>query len=1113
MAEYKEYITEIGELAESQLTWREKFLLLKDLLERLSKELTSQEAVQFPTFFSRLVFIAQKFRLSKNQEWQLQNMRVRARKLRKNPEQRVSKNEYREAERRVLDLICRVRGEGESSSVDEATSATFLPQNEKLRVQIVAIDPDKKQLTCISEDSSEEIVVQYGVRPENHLFNASVERFWVGAQLNLMDYTLSPQGSVIPRYLVLESDYLIDASAIAECFQNYCVSPLLFTLNKWEEKENRSYLLLGNLANFFLDELVFAKNPDEVSFKSTFLKSFKQSPFEYTGCEDIRSTENFLQFMQKAEEQFNNIKRVVQNDFVQQHIDVRHCTLEPSFFSEKFGFQGRLDLWQNDDKHSKIVELKSGKLPYPASDIGKIAPNHEVQTAVYRLMVESVYGKTDRTVDAAILYSAGNNSGENLRFAAVYHQLEKEILDVRNRIVANEYALMNGDETTVADLFRQLFSLGDSGERVPAFFQQKLDAVRQVLAQASDVELHYFYRYVRFIAREIYLQKIGDIVYESPAGVASLWNTEFAERAESLDVMANLLIVSQEEAGNGMRIVFQRTAENSSIVNFREGDICIVYPRNSDEDTVLNHQILKGTIAEISAERVEVYFRYKQRNHTYFEQNRCWAIEHDCLDSSYNAMYRSLFAFLKSPRQKRELLLGQVAPALSAADTSLPYPENIVAKALAAEDYFLIVGPPGTGKTSIFARRIIEELHKNPDTHILVLAYTNRAVDELCEAIHTAFGCADGDCEAYIRVGTELSCAEAYRNRLLQRISEKAVSREELRHSIEQTRIFVATVASITGRMELFTLKKFQVAIIDEASQILEPQLIGLLPQFEKFILIGDHNQLSTIVLQKELFSKIEQDALNELQIKDGRHSFFERLLRRAQQMNWHHAYAQLSYQGRMHKEIASFSARYFYDENLFPAVAWQEESWHLKDADVSTVYSRCIASQRVSVFSTEKMYRYTPSSKINETEADIIVQLVKNLCDVYRENGIALHPENIGIIAPYRNQIALIKHKLETAKVMVAPSKIMIDTVERFQGSQRDIIILSFCVSKPYQLNFLCNMSCDGKVDRKLNVAITRARKQLFVIGNARILAQNPIYASFLEHYKNNLCVLEAID
>jgi len=438
------------------------------------------------------------------------------------------------------------------------------------------------------------------------------------------------------------------------------------------------------------------------------------------------------------------------------------------------------------------------------------------------------------------------------------------------------------------------------------------------------------------------------------------------------------------------------------------------------------------------------------------------------------------------------------------------YPEAIIRQALNAKDYFLIVGPPGTGKTSIFARRLIESYYNQPDTNILVLAYTNRAVDELCDAINAAFGCSDGSCEAYIRVGTELSCATQYRHRLLQKISEKAKNRESLRSEIRQTRIYVSTLASITGRMELFSLKHFNVAIIDEASQILEPQIIGLLPHFDKFILIGDHNQLSTIVLQKPFLSEIREPLLVAAGMTDCRDSLFERLLLQCKAKGWQHAYAQLTLQGRMHEDIARFPATWFYSESLFPALGWQSSKWHLTCSS-DHVIDRCVATERTAFFSTENINSPSSSNKLNETEAAVIIQLLQSIQTTYAENGITFNPGAIGIIAPYRNQIALIKHKLTESGLQDA-EKIMIDTVERFQGSQRDVIILSFCINKPHQMNFLCNLNHDGTVDKKLNVAITRARQQLFLIGNARILREHPVYATLLDFYRNKLVLLEKI-
>ena len=388
----------------------------------------------------------------------------------------------------------------------------------------------------------------------------------------------------------------------------------------------------------------------------------------------------------------------------------------------------------------------------------------------------------------------------------------------------------------------------------------------------------------------------------------------------------------------------------------------------------------------------------------------------------------------------------------------------------------------------------------------MVLAYTNRAVDELCEAIHAGLGDSHGACDAYIRVGSELSCAEPFRPRLLQQIAEKAVDRKSLLEEIDRTRVFVSTLASIYGRMELFSLKHFHVAIIDEASQILEPQIIGLLPRFDRFVMIGDHHQLSTIVLQDRAHSEISEPLLLEAGISDCRDSLFERLMHRCMEKGWHHAHVQLTHQGRMHQEIAAFPAHSFYPEGLSIANEWQSQPWSLSTAS-NRPLQQLVAHQRTAFITTEEMASPSRivSTKINEGEAEVIAQLANAVAQVYRENNKDFSADCMGIIAPYRNQIAMIRQKLQQSG-MPGANEVMIETVERFQGSQRDIILMSFCVNVPEQMHFLCNMNREGTVDRKLNVAITRAREQLFLVGNARILNQQPIYGRLIEHYKERI-------
>jgi DNA replication ATP-dependent helicase Dna2 len=1113
---YEDLESDIQVVNNSETSLREKYIQLKRILDRNCKEITKEDTLQFPSLFSRLVYITQKYNLPQSLEWQLQNIRVKASFLIKNENNLISEKQYKKALENILlfGSIIYNKGTSEKSSQDKINIQTQNTELAKDCIRIQVIDIDKENELIIGKVdyiTSSTISIKYNISKVNDIFNTTIERLWINAQINLIDSKIDNSGYYIPKFIVLEPDYLIDASSIAECFQNYGRSHLHYFRRKFESIPNSQYILLGNLANFFLDEFIFSDIPADLNFNDTFLKAFKQKPFEFTSCNDIKQVSDFKAFMAKAKTQFENIKRVVANDLPKKNIDIEKCTLEPSFFCERFGFQGRLDLLQLSDKENQshqIIELKSGGLPYPKEDNSKISINHEVQTAIYRLIISSVFKESNKKISSAILYSAAENQGENLRYAASYQTLEKEIINIRNLIIATEHDLYLGNSEDVEKLFSQIFNIDNYG-RSPQFFIDQIASIEKVICNLTDLEKAYLYRFITFISRELYIQKIGDDYFESNSSTASLWNTEFIERQQAFELISDLSIEKIDDTGRDMQILFHRK-ETTDFINFREGELCILYPHEKDSDTVLTNQILKGTIEKISEKNILLRFRYKQKNKSFFKKYDSWAVEHDRLDHAYTNMYKGLFSFFQSPINKRQVLLGLQKPiskhtyiSENKIFTKEDKQEYIIQKAISAQDYFLIVGPPGTGKTSIFARKLIEHYYNSTTDNILIIAYTNRAVDELCEAINQAFMSNNQYNNQYIRIGTEFSCGENYRHRLLQNIANDVKSREELRNLVQKQRIFIGTLASITGKPELFDIKKFNIAIIDEASQILEPQIIGLLPQVDKFIMIGDHKQLSTISLQDKNKSKIDNPLLNIIKLYDCSESLFERLFRICQTNEWDTAYDTLVYQGRMHEELAKFPNEYFYNNLLISANGWQSKPLNINTIN-NNIYPKLVSEKRLAFINCMDT-NDSISDKVNYKEAEIAVQIANAIIEIYRENNLTFDThKTLGIITPYRNQIALIKHKLKKTGISELEN-IMIDTVERYQGSQRDIIILSFCINKPYQLEFFCNLNAEKTVDRKLNVALTRARQQLFLIGNEYILKQNPIYRKLL----NNISTL----
>lgn len=243
--------------------------------------------------------------------------------------------------------------------------------------------------------------------------------------------------------------------------------------------------------------------------------------------------------------------------------------------------------------------------------------------------------------------------------------------------------------------------------------------------------------------------------------------------------------------------------------------------------------------------------------------------------------------------------------------------------------------------------------------------------------------------------------------------------------------------------------------------------------------MIGDHKQLPAIVLQDKSESKIEESALQESGLSNLSNSLFERLYLKYKEMDITRAYAVLSKQGRMHPDIAAFPSHHFYNGILdcagLPHQIKEEEN-----------------APRLAFFDILPSPE-DKSDKSNMAEALQVVAVCKELKD---------SDHSIGIITPFRKQIALIRKLLADNELNNIPS-LVVDTVERFQGSQRDIIIYSFCIKTQGQLLALPNYTeDDGQlIDRKLNVALTRARKYLYIIGNKHLLNQNIIYRQLIEY------------
>lgn len=1002
-----------------------------------------------------------------------------------------------------------------------ATLKTMYPkerrqQRGELKTECLRIIVNRWDDTYIYADADavacDEVKVFYGGRSK-----AAVYKDWdwsylrgllkAGCQLNLIR-PREDDGILYPELLIWEPDYLVDISAIAACFESYGLSPLTHLLNRLKPSSTTQPMVLGNLASQFLDEELC--QPEDSSYENSVRTFFQEHALSLltAGIEK--------DFHEQAKNQKRNIRTVLrktlpellQSDNIR--FDATEMMVEPSFFSEMLGLQGRMDFLQLGQQ--VLIEQKSGKAQYPESDPPRQQEKHYVQLLLYMLLIRYNYrGSYDRNghrLYAFLLYSKYPNGLLPLGFAP---ELVFAAIKVRNEIAANDYAF----STEGFDVLRSLSADSLNGRHVNGplwerFQKPQINSILLPIQTASPLEQAYFLRFMRFLETEHLMAKVGSQTKEN-AGFADKWLSSLADKMMAGNIYCDLEMLSPEAADCGRvdNIVLGFTAkENHDISNFRKGDIVILYPYAAGEEPdARKTMVFRATIESITADKITLSLRATQTDaHVFWYGGRCrWAIEHDFFESSFASLYRGLHAFLTAPQERRDLLLLQRKPRVDKTKTLCnDYGDfnDLVLKAKQAEDLFLMIGPPGTGKTSFgLMNTLREELASNTGS-VLLLSYTNRAVDEICEKL---IACGID----FIRIGGRHTCEEACRPYLLDAKIAQCCKMSQLRDVLDRTRVFVGTTTAFNANINIFQLKQFSLAIIDEASQILEPHLAGLLSAtavgggcaIQKMILIGDHKQLSAVVQQRVEESVVTEPALNAIRLTNCRHSLFERLLRQYRD-NPDVTYM-LTRQGRMHHDIARFPNAAFYQGRL-REVPLKHQEVLLPDHGLGVNGIDDLLQTRRIAFLAVPETPQAVSDKVNNNEARFIAATVAR---IYALNKSHFSPlQTVGVIVPYRNQIAEIRNCIAEYGIE-ALQDITIDTVERYQGSQRDYILYGFTVQKSYQLSFLTDhvFEEDGcTIDRKLNVAMTRAREHLLLFGNPHLLADNQTFSKLMAFVKD---------
>lgn len=468
----------------------------------------------------------------------------------------------------------------------------------------------------------------------------------------------------------------------------------------------------------------------------------------------------------------------------------------------------------------------------------------------------------------------------------------------------------------------------------------------------------------------------------------------------------------------------------------------------------------------------------------------------------------------------RDVMYGLKPPAFDKINNFSPITglnesqNNAIQKIISSKDIAVIHGPPGTGKTTTLVQAIRQTL--KTEKQILVCSPSNTAVDLLTEKLHregisvlrlgnpariseevlintldakVAAHASYKDLKAYRKTADEyFRMAGKYKRnfgkeereqRQLLYIEARKILQEArvledyiLHEQFEKAQVIACTPVVSSNRM--MRDKRFSTVFIDEAAQALEPMSWIPITRSERVVFAGDHFQLPPTVKSK----KAEDQGLKE--------TLFERC------MQIPNVSAMLNTQYRMHEHIMNFSNQQFYKNELKADVS-------VKDTVLSFDENELLLHTAVDFIDTagcgyNEIMNPESLSIANPEEAALLIKHLKLLLEQYEQNNKSGKKISIGIISPYKEQVNHLTAKVAEDEFL-QQYQISIKTVDGFQGQERDIIYISLVRSNDTrEIGFLNDI-------RRMNVALTRAKKKLVVIGDSATLANHSFYKRFLDY------------
>ncbi|MEM1318652.1 MAG: IGHMBP2 family helicase [Bacteroidota bacterium] len=568
--------------------------------------------------------------------------------------------------------------------------------------------------------------------------------------------------------------------------------------------------------------------------------------------------------------------------------------------------------------------------------------------------------------------------------------------------------------------------------------------------------------------------------------------------------------------GDRAFVVFERTTQRDEPHRFKAGAPVDLYSLADDKFSKANNRSQSGVVHYIEKNRMKVILNTKDLPD--WLHNGQLGVDFLFDERTYIEMDKALNKLIKSNEGRlselKAIFYGAMQPKFGALpELQHPYLNdtqlNAVQHILAAQDVAIVHGPPGTGKTTTLVHAIERLAHIEPK--ILVTAPSNTAVDFLAERLAdkglkvVRIGNISRVDEKLIHLTLDSQLSQHPESQNIKKVKIQAAKARRKAHQFKRrfgdkerrnrrdarreakeledwarhledmligeilSRASIIACTLVNANHSLLERFNFQTLIIDEAAQALEPACWIPISKVEKVVLAGDPFQLPPTIKS------------NEARRQGLGITLLEKAVEQFPSVSF------LAVQYRMNRQIMGFSSTRFYKDQLIAAEMVAE--WRLPIANNTPILFIDTAGAGFD----EKVNPET-NSRYNAGEFFILREHFLKLAQAFEETATAL--PSIAIISPYRAQCMHIEEELaEDHSLHTYIPHLDIKTIDGFQGQERDLVYISLVRSNGKgEIGFLSDY-------RRMNVAMTRARKQLVVIGDSATIGNDPFYEAFLEY------------